>query len=171
MVSLPYSIIANITENKVQVLPKVTITNYTTSTEVERPVLLSADLYALAKRTIDTWDDSEVTRANYGYVMFGFWAIVLFIGTISRVFGIFGALLQRKLVNLTGNSQQQAFPRLQLWAKYWLTTPALLSRRTTEPLGYCMVPPRLQSFTVGSFVLINVSLCCVSYDLFDGNLL
>lgn len=49
--------------------------------------------------------------------------------------------------------------------------PALISHRTAEP-GTCgIVPPRLQSLTIFLFLTINVILCCVKYEAFEGNLL
>jgi hypothetical protein len=144
--------------------------NYT-SIEVQNAALfVSPELYDIAYSTLDDWNNSEITRAEYGYAMFGFWAIVLSIAFTSRAYGLTGRLLQRRLARYSNSSRHRFLPKLQLWVKYWLTTPALGAHRTAEPIGWCTVPPRLESLTIAAFVVINIVLCCVSYQLLDGNL-
>ena len=165
-----YSIIANITEKSAQALPKVGLNNYTSSEELKTPVFLTAQLYDLAKETIDTWSDSEITRAGYGYAMIGFWAIVLILGSVNRIAVLISNFSPKDAITPSYSDKRKTFARFQLWVKYWLTTPALFSRRTAENVRWCTVPPRLQSLTIFAFVTINVVACCVSYNVFDGNL-
>lgn len=67
----PYSIIANISEKDAEQLPKADAASCTNTEELNTAVFLSEGLYDLARRTINTWNDSEVTRATYGYAMYG----------------------------------------------------------------------------------------------------
>jgi hypothetical protein len=139
--------------------------NYT-STEVQKSALfVSPELYDIAYSTLDDWNNSEITRTEYGYAMFGFWAIVLSIGFMSRAYGLVGPLLRIRLARYTNSCQHRFLPKAQLWVKYWLTTPALGAHRTAEPIRWCTVPPRLESLTIGTFVVINIVSCCVSYQL------
>ena len=102
--------------------------------------------------------------------MIGFWTVVLAVGFISRIATLVAATLRKRQPKSRSARTRRLWNRLQLWMKFWFTTPALWSQRTAEPVGWCSVPPRLQSLTIAVFVVINVVLSCASYTLFEGNL-
>jgi hypothetical protein len=108
----PYSIITNISENNVSKLLQVDVANYTSTEELNTAVFPSEELYEVARRTIDTWDDSEVTRASYEYAMYGFWGVVLFFAAIHRIV----AFMQRYRIMLLSHTKHQKLNRLHPWA-------------------------------------------------------
>jgi predicted ferric reductase len=51
-----------------------------------------------------------------------------------------------------------------------VTIPAMFGYRASQPFGWYTVPPRLQSLTIFSFVIMNIFLCAHGYRVFQDNL-
>lgn len=110
--------------------------------------------------------------------MYYFWIIVVTIGVSTRLLS---------LIRLLGtqNHKYQSIPHTEseplaksrsilsypkAWLKRYLTVPAAFGDRCSRPLGWCTIPPRLQSLTIFVFIAFNILLCSCSYRLTDGNL-
>lgn len=110
--------------------------------------------------------------------MYYFWIVVVAIGITTRLSSLIRNLRtqDRKYQSLLPNeSQSPARPRSLLshseaWFRRYLTVPAAFGDRCSRPLGWCTIPPRIQSFTIFVFIAFNVLLCSCSYRLTDGNL-
>ncbi|KAL6251331.1 hypothetical protein RBB50_001539 [Rhinocladiella similis] len=165
---LPYTIIDNITTADVQKWPQIEPLDLLQSHVYETPVYITAPLFQLSLRTIVEWDNSLTHRANYGYAMFGFFGIVILIGAVARLINLVQIRLSGQ--SLEGTTTPSKISGLQRLAKRYITTPALVLNRAAEPVGWCTVPPRLQSVTIAAFVIVNVVLCCVEYRVFKYNL-
>jgi predicted ferric reductase len=48
--------------------------------------------------------------------------------------------------------------------------PATFGYRCSQNIRWCTIPPRIQSITIASFVLLNIVLCSISYDVFSDNI-
>jgi len=104
------------------------------------------------------------------YAMFGFFAVVFLIALINRAYVYIALQLRKRQSSSKSEPVSPAWRFLRLATRRYITTPALLTRHTAQPVGWCTIPPRLQSLTLMAFVIINVVLCCVHYSLFKNNL-
>lgn len=109
--------------------------------------------------------------------MYGFWAIVLFVGMVNR---LFTAVVQWRMRRTYQDSEasidrrqisKPRFSGIRSLIQRHVTLPALFGYRHQEPLGWCTVPTRIQSVLVFAYVAINLVLCSVTYRAFDHNLL
>lgn len=54
--------------------------------------------------------------------------------------------------------------------KRYILVPATFGYRCLQNVGWCTIPPRIQSLTIFAFVVLNIVLCCISYPVFAANL-
>ena len=109
--------------------------------------------------------------------MYGFWAIVLSVGMVNR---LFAALVQWRMRRPHHDPEasidrhqlsKPRFSRIRRLIQTQVTLPALFGYRHQDPFGWCTVPTRIQTFLVFAFVAINLVLCSVTYRAFDHNIL
>lgn len=107
-----------------------------------------------------------------------FWILVVAVGAGTRLLSLIAGLVfqnQKYQAVSTTDLGASKTPRSilsypQAWLKYYLTIPAAFGDRCSRPLGWCTIPPRIQSLTIFTFVVLNIILCSCSYRLTDGNL-
>lgn len=110
--------------------------------------------------------------------MYYFWVVVVAIGMSARLLSLIRNLLlqnQKYQPLPDGDSEPSAkarrsFSPSNAWLKQHLTIPATFGDRCSRPLGWCTIPPRIQSLTILLFIILNIVLCSRSYHLTDGNL-
>lgn len=100
------------------------------------------------------------------YALIAFFAIVIFIAMTFRLFNFFAHRHDCHGMK----SLPTPFRATQILFKTHASLPPLFSRQSAEPTAGGIIPPRFQSLTIMAFVAINIILCCVSYETFDGNL-
>lgn len=57
-----------------------------------------------------------------------------------------------------------------LWLKRYITIPATFGYRCSQNLGWCTMPPRIQSITIFAFIAVNTWYCCYGYSLLPGHM-
>ncbi|CAK7230732.1 hypothetical protein SEUCBS140593_007687 [Sporothrix eucalyptigena] len=60
--------------------------------------------------------------------------------------------------------------RPRIWLQRHLTTPATFGQKTSQDFGWYTVPPRIQTFTISVFVVINIMASVMGYHVFTGNM-
>lgn len=109
--------------------------------------------------------------------MYGFWAIVLLIGMVNRLFAaVVQWRMRRTYTDSEASIDRRQASKVRLsgarrWIQTHVTLPAVFGYRHQQPLGWCTVPTRIQSFLVFAFVAINLVLCSATYRAFDNNIL
>lgn len=113
----------------------------------------------------------------FSYAMIYFWAIVISIGTGTRLVSLIRGLRnqewQRVLTDPEDNRSHHHHGRFRsahALLKRFIIIPATFNNRCSQPFGWCTIPNRVQSLTIFAFVMLNVLLCTVNYRLTDGNL-
>lgn len=102
--------------------------------------------------------------------MFVFWTLVALTGLGFR-FVSFLSHKARYRKHLGGGGRYARFERdVTRQLKQHLLVPAAFSHHCAEPLGWWIVPPRLQSLIILTFVVLNVILSFGHYDVFSTNL-
>lgn len=110
--------------------------------------------------------------------MFGFWMIVVVMGVSSRLLTTTGVTQsgEYQLISSRGQFEPESITdvsvprgRWSVWLAQHLTYPATFGYRCAQNVGWCTIPPRIQSFTILSFIVINVVFCIHGYRSFQDN--
>jgi len=112
--------------------------------------------------------------------MLYFWLVVVAVGISSRLLSLIQRLQRGQseqytlLENtnedqLTSSRAGSGASRLS-WLRRHLILPATFGYHRAQPVGWCTLPPRIQSLTISVFIVLNIVLCCISYNIFPGNL-
>lgn len=104
------------------------------------------------------------------YALYGFWGIVLLLGFCNRFYSLLAKYVHRSAASDHTKSPRSRLASLKLWIGRHISHPALTGHHAAEPLGWCTIPPRLQSTTLFLFLIVNIVLCCASYRAFPRNL-
>lgn len=115
------------------------------------------------------WEYVERAHRDYMWALLGFWAIVLMIGMVNRVFALIVQTFGRTPGKTEAISERQvqssksSLGRVRRLVRQHITYPAIFGYRHSVPWGWCTVPTRIQSFLVFSFVGLNIILCSIRY--------
>lgn len=103
-----------------------------------------------------------------------FWGVVVAIGITHKVIRHVGDLPSRSgtysSLPASSPSEKRSYSSW-VWLKSNVLTPATFGQRCAESFGaWGTVPPRIQSITIGLFVVLNVVTSIHGYRLFEGNI-
>lgn len=97
-----------------------------------------------------------------------FWIVVIAVGLLFRAFS--KMCEGRRTASGLGKSAPGIFGAVDRWVERRISTPATFGYRCSENLGWCTIPPRVQSLTLLVFVIMNVFFCIHGYRLVPDNL-
>lgn len=123
----------------------------------------------------------EFTRIDKPRVaMFYFWAVIVSIGVCWRLASAIQEIRYREWQPISDDENDledtSSFKRHSLLdfpyaiMKRYFIIPATFGYRCSQNVRWCTIPPRIQSLTISSFVVLNIVLCSVSYRVFSDNL-
>ena len=121
------------------------------------------------------------TPANIcSMTMYYFWAIVVSIGLCTRLVSLIRGIQRQEWLpvpesesNLERHSDINDYGIFSLpyvFLKRYIFIPATFGYRCSQSVQWCTIPPRIQSITIASFVLLNIVLCSISYEVFEDNI-
>ncbi|RMD42198.1 hypothetical protein DV735_g2919, partial [Chaetothyriales sp. CBS 134920] len=167
--TFPWSVIDNITQSDEAAFKEISYSDLRQKTKYEEPLVLSDSLFELSWTSMDQRGEAETDELNYGYGMLAFWGGVVLIGILNRIYILVISSLDRDPTD--GQTQpNRVMSKLRVWTQKHITTPALFGYHCAHPLGHCTIPPRLQSWTIIAYIILNVILCSVDYHAFQNNL-
>ena len=113
--------------------------------------------------------------------MYMYWIAIIVIALSYRFISSFGRVSHGEYRPLSAREQFENdeitackgtthASRPSLWLKQYLTVPAAFGYKCAQNVGWCTIPPRVQSFTIFIFVVINVFFCIHGYHVFPGNM-
>jgi len=111
--------------------------------------------------------------------MYYFWAIVISVGICTRLLSLIQGLQHQEWSpipeedtneshHVTTRSNIKSLPYALL--KQYIIIPATFGYRCSQNFRWCTIPPRIQSLTIATFVILNAVLCSISYTAFSGNI-
>jgi hypothetical protein len=110
------------------------------------------------------------------WFMLYFWTAVVSVGVLCRFVSLVDDVRRRRYQlrtdadgMLSRRTQRSLKKMFVLWKQH-VAMPASFNNRCSEPIGWCTVPPRIQSLAIFSFVALNIILCTVDYRITQGNL-
>ncbi|KIV96889.1 hypothetical protein PV10_00703 [Exophiala mesophila] len=138
---------------------------------ISQPAIPSQLLFEDARRTNAAYQTSMTSSVLYAIVMFVFWTLVVLTGLGFRFVSFLSQKARFRKEFGGGSGRYARFERdVTRQLKQHLLVPAAFSHHCAEPLGWWIVPPRLQSLIILTFVVLNVILSFGHYDVFSTNL-
>jgi hypothetical protein len=138
------------------------------------PLLMSMQYIWCMRKCSPTIETDIVLNRGDSWTMLYFWAIVLILGMGRRFLFFTHCTRPKKWYQIPGLSNEAepsgSFAMISMLWKRYITIPATFNNHCSQPIGWCTVPPRIQSLTIISFVALNIVLCTVDYRITDGNL-
>lgn len=112
--------------------------------------------------------------------MYLFWAIVITIGMCTRLTHLIQNLHRREWQPVPSSDLEAEDAGISKYhadsskpyalLKRYIIFPATFGYSCSQNVGWCTIPPRIQTLTIFSFVFLNTLLCCISYPVFSENL-
>ena len=110
-----------------------------------------------------------------------FWAAIVLIGTLRHMLHAFQsarALHSPGRDSLEGSDNEThllkekpgVLGRASLYLKRFVTVPATFGHRCLQNVGWCTIPPRVETLTILLFAALNIWSCIHGYYIFTGNL-
>ncbi|KAH7333180.1 ferric-chelate reductase [Rhexocercosporidium sp. MPI-PUGE-AT-0058] len=146
-------------------------------------VVLEREVWRLGFRTLDAAYFETRIHNLYGCAMYFFWVVVVVIGLSSHI-GQY--LLSSRHHNTKWQSlphddndamdepttkwKRSLFDKPYTLLKRYVTVPATFGYKRSQNVRWCTIPTRVQSLTIGAFVVINIVLCSCSYRIFADNM-
>ena len=109
--------------------------------------------------------------------MFWFWVAVVFIGMLRHALHVVmprgvrpdpDQYLDRETLILKEKPRGVEYPWLHI--RRFVTLPATFGYRCLQNVGWCTIPPLVESLTILVFFLLNVAFTVQGYMVFAGNL-
>jgi hypothetical protein len=114
-------------------------------------------------------------------MMYYFWAMVIAFGMCNRLFSLIRGIRKAdqqsswqdsEAASILHNSGVKAtnLDRFSNLLRKYIVVPATFGYKCSQNIGWCTVPPRVQSLTIAAFILLNIVLCSVQYHAFSENM-
>ncbi|KAF2714712.1 hypothetical protein K504DRAFT_456908 [Pleomassaria siparia CBS 279.74] len=134
-----------------------------------------------AFRTLEAAFFEDDIHWTYAIAMYYFWGTVVSIGIFMRLTSLLRGLQTQEWQPIPDNesdSSSQENPNdssirslpYALLKRYIVIPAVTFGYRCSQNIRWCTIPPRIQSLTIASFVLLNIVLCCISYSVFENNI-
>lgn len=112
------------------------------------------------------------------WAVYGFWGGILLMGIVNNLFTHFfharRAAAPGDVEEHRAKSHSRSGSSVLGAAHHWIRTnlviPAAFGSHHQRLLWWCTIPTRMETAIVVSFWILNLILCCVSYDVFWPNL-
>jgi hypothetical protein len=186
-VSVPsFDLIADYTDERISQLRRIQKSEYENGATFQDVGIPTDYLFRLAHDTLASWQYAY--RYHYWYAggMFIFWGIVVAIGLLNRALSTlaYKTNAQTRLSKRTRSDsisvaseddgllppRASRLARLAFWLRARLIVPAVFGYRKAQPFGWYTVPPRIESLTILSFILMNILFTIHGYHVFPDNL-
>jgi hypothetical protein len=96
--------------------------------------------------------------------MYGFWGLVTLIGVGNRCVE-WVTMRRHKAGGYRADSHG-----MRLWIRKRLLLPATFGAQCQERVGWCTIPPRLETILLLLYLIMNFIFMFPGYDFFEGNL-
>ncbi|KAG9253709.1 ferric reductase like transmembrane component-domain-containing protein [Emericellopsis atlantica] len=158
---LPHSIVDGMDEDDIAAVTRFNETTFAFGSKVDGLLLVDEGSFKRWLDTIESLNHAHYYHSAYGWAMGYFWLVVVAIAMVSRAIDVCEA-------------RRGAFPRqgsMRRWLKRNVQTPSTLGRRCAQDYGgWATVPPRIQSLTIGAFVVLNVWCSVHGYKIVPHNI-
>ncbi|KAK2042671.1 ferric reductase like transmembrane component [Colletotrichum somersetense] len=163
----PFEIIADYSTEDIAGLRRLTKEEGAAKIVLNEVVLPADAFYQIWDDTLDSVKYTYGHHFKYAFYVGVFWFIVIAIGLGSRLVSAIGHLQKREYDPRKSPSISHASA---LWLKRYITVPATFGYRCSQNLGWCTIPPRIQSLTILAFIVLNVFYCIHGYKIFRGHM-
>ncbi|KAF2725974.1 hypothetical protein K431DRAFT_238308 [Polychaeton citri CBS 116435] len=135
------------------------------STTFDHAVVPDLSSYRLGHNTVGAFYNNWWLSDDLKYSLYGFWCLVFLIGASNHILHFTRSSTGSKSFSSSG-----IISRIRTWIRRCLILPALFGGRCQEPVGWCTIPPRIESMLLGIYIALNFVYLFPGYQLFSGNL-
>ncbi|SPO07426.1 related to ferric reductase Fre2p [Cephalotrichum gorgonifer] len=144
------------------------------------PILPVKKFLGVAWDTLDAVDYVGGYHGFYANMMFWYWTAVVLIGVLRHTLHSLTTQSHgtsprdppqdpdAETLILKSQPRRRDYPSLYL--RRFVTVPATFGYRCLQNVGWCTIPPRVESLTILLFAILNVGFCIHGYMIVDGNL-
>lgn len=116
-----------------------------------------------------------ITDSSTRWAIYGFWALTLLVGMTQKAWATFVAEkpFEHSSDLERATSILESAPKagtLSRWINTNLIIPTAFGTRHQRPRWACTIPTRMETLIVAAFWILNLILCCVTYEIFWPNL-
>ncbi|KAF4819974.1 Ferric/cupric reductase transmembrane component B [Colletotrichum siamense] len=163
----PLEIIGGYSEEEIKGLRRLTKEEGTAQTVLNEVVLPAEPFYQIWYNSLESVEYTYSRHYRYGFYVIVFWVIVCAFGLATRLVGAIASLQRQEW---DSEKKPNALHWAALWLKRYITIPATFGYRCSQNLGWCTIPPRIQSITIFAFIAVNTWYCCYGYSLLPGHM-
>ncbi|KAG6011683.1 hypothetical protein E4U43_008183 [Claviceps pusilla] len=139
-------------------------------TLLKEPVVPSSDDWGTVYRSVKTYSDLRDYHNTISWAPYGFWAVILLLGTASRVWSCTRPRTRPDKTARTAEQKSQGtLSYLAKRLKFDIQLAPTFSHRHHEPWGWLTVPLRLQSIVIASYIILHIAVCAVHYPILEEN--
>ncbi|KAM0617648.1 hypothetical protein ACHAPW_001950 [Verticillium nonalfalfae] len=164
----PFDIVDTYSDDDIAQLRHIGLDEQQNGAHLDEVIMLSETLYRAAFDTLDAVEYVYYNHYIYGMAMIFFWIAVVALGVLSRLMSAIGDAQRSVVKPSTGIARH--FHAFSVWLKRLVTIPATFGYRCAQNLGWCTIPPRIQSLTLLAFIGMNVFLSLHGYRFTENNL-
>lgn len=140
------------------------------------------DFYGYVLRTFQIRLRGFLTPRHRNSTMVSwFWTAVVLVGTLRHLAHVFRTNQPRNVSRLEADEvsdretlllkgKPTGAEQASLYLRRFITVPATFGRRCLQNIGWCTIPPRVETLTILLFFLLNVAFSIHGYYIFEGNL-
>ncbi|KAJ0159241.1 hypothetical protein CTA2_10070 [Colletotrichum tanaceti] len=163
----PFEIVAHYSDEEIAGLRRLTQDEGVDHTVLNEVVLPADAFYQIWVDTLVSVEYTYGYHYRYGFYVIVFWFIVIAIGLASRLLSAIGTLQKQEYAPRTTRG---IYRSSAVWLKRYITVPATFGYRCSQNLGWCTIPPRIQSLTIFAFIAVNTFFCIHGYIVFPGHM-
>ncbi|OBR10496.1 Ferric reductase like transmembrane component [Colletotrichum higginsianum IMI 349063] len=163
----PFEIVAHYSDVEIAGLRRLTQEEGVDKTVLNEVVLPADAFYQIWFDTLESVEYTYGYHYRYGFYVIVFWFIVIAIGLASRLVAAIGTLQKQEYAPRTTRG---IYRSCAVWLKRYITVPATFGYRCSQNLGWCTIPPRIQSLTIFAFIAVNAFFCIHGYIVFPGHM-
>ncbi|PKS11020.1 hypothetical protein jhhlp_002779 [Lomentospora prolificans] len=174
-------LIAGYTDEELAKIRRILPADHPPTEPVKELVLPSGPLFRNALDTLNAVTYVHARHIGFGLIVFAFWIVAIIIGVFFRISHMFHPTVSEKQALASHEYDEDSAPLTtearprgrdypKLWLKRFITVPATFGYRCLQNVGWCTIPPRVESLIILLFIIINTVFCVIGYPIFDGNL-
>ncbi|KAL0934847.1 ferric-chelate reductase [Colletotrichum truncatum] len=163
----PFEIISGYSEEDIAGLRRLPQEEAVDTTVLNEVVLPTEEFWKLWFDSLDSVEYTYSRHYAYGFYVIVFWFIVCAIGLAARLLSAIASLQRQEW---DSQKRPNVFHWAALWLKRYITVPATFGYRCSQNLGWCTIPPRIQSLTILAFIAVNTWYCVYGYYILPGHM-
>ncbi|KAF9876870.1 ferric reductase like transmembrane component [Colletotrichum karsti] len=163
----PFDIVAGYSDEEIAGMRRLRKEESVAETVLNEVVLPEESFWQIWYDSLESVEYTYSRHYRYGFYVIVFWLVVCAGGLAARLVSAIGSLQNQEW---DARKDPNMLHWVSLWLKRYITVPATFGYRCSQNLGWCTIPPRIQSLTIFAFIALNTWYCCYGYYILPGHM-